>query len=113
MAKRLTACVREDDTVARMGGDEFTVILAGTTCSNGVALVARKMIDALAMPFPAPQQPIRISVSIGIAFYPRDASSPVALLEAADKAMYKAKKSGSNRMSFSETADDTGRAGQA
>ncbi len=100
VAKRLTGCVRADDTVARLGGDEFTLILIGTKQSKDVELVARTIIDTLALPFHIAQQSVRISVSIGITLYPEDASSPVALLDAADRAMYKAKKSGPNRMSF-------------
>ena len=100
VAKRLTGCVRADDTVARLGGDEFTLILIGTKQPKDVELVARTIIDTLALPFHIAQQSVRISVSIGITLYPEDASSPVALLDAADRAMYKAKKSGPNRMSF-------------
>jgi len=105
VAARLTDCVRTEDTVARLGGDEFTVILTGAKQRKDVELVAQNIIDALAMPFHIAQQPVQISVSIGITLYPQDASSPVALLEAADQAMYKAKKSGSNRMCFYETSD--------
>ncbi|MBA3580977.1 MAG: diguanylate cyclase [Gammaproteobacteria bacterium] len=107
MAKRLTDCVRENDTVARLGGDEFTVILTGATLRADVELVAKTIIDALAVPFHLAQQRVQISVSIGIALYPQDASSPVALLQAADQAMYKAKKSGSNRMYFYDTSEKT------
>jgi diguanylate cyclase (GGDEF)-like protein len=105
VAERLTGCVRADDTVARLGGDEFTVMLTGAKQRKDVELVVQTIIDALAVPFHIAQQPVQISVSIGIALYPQDASSPVALLEAADKAMYKAKKSGSNRMCFCDTSD--------
>ncbi|MFO7576716.1 MAG: diguanylate cyclase [Pelovirga sp.] len=103
VAKRLIDCVRADDTVARLGGDEFTVILTGAMQRKDVELVAQSIIDALAMPFSLAQQPVRISVSIGITLFPQDATSPVALLEAADQAMYKAKKAGSNRMCFFST----------
>ena len=63
-----------------------------------VERVAQTIIGALAKPFDIAQQSVQISVSIGVTFYPQDASGPVALLDAADQAMYKAKKSGSNRM---------------
>ncbi|MCA1804111.1 MAG: GGDEF domain-containing protein, partial [Xanthomonadaceae bacterium] len=109
VAKRLTDCVRAEDTVARLGGDEFAVILTGAKQRKDVELVAQTIIDALAMPFHIAQQPVQISVSIGISFYPKDASSPFALLEAADKAMYKAKKSGSNRMCFFDNSDNSDR----
>jgi diguanylate cyclase (GGDEF)-like protein len=109
VAERITDCVREDDTVARLGGDEFTVILTGAKQRKDVEIVAQTIIDALAMPFHIVQQPVQISVSIGITFYPQDASSPFALLEASDQAMYKAKKSGSNRMCFFDTSENTDR----
>lgn len=109
VAQRLTDCVREDDTVARLGGDEFTVILSGTNQRQDVAHVAQTIIDALAMPFHVAQQSVRISVSIGITLYPHDASAPFALLEAADRAMYTAKKSGANRMCFYDTCNQTDR----
>jgi len=109
VAERLTDCVREDDTVARLGGDEFTVILTGAKEREDVERVAQTIIDALAMPFHIAQQSVQISVSIGITLYPQDASSPDALLEAADQAMYKAKKSDSNRMCFYDTSDKTDR----
>lgn len=109
VAERLTDCVREGDTVARLGGDEFTVILTGAKEREDVERVAQTIIDALAMPFHIAQQSVQISVSIGITLYPQDASSPDALLEAADQAMYQAKKSDSNRMCFYDTSDKTDR----
>lgn len=97
-AERLTDCVREEDTVARLGGDEFTVIITGAKQREDVELVARKITAALARPFQVAQQLVQISVSIGISSYPQDATSPVALLEAADQAMYEAKNAGSGQM---------------
>ncbi|TVP57881.1 MAG: GGDEF domain-containing protein [Halomonadaceae bacterium] len=105
VAQRLTECVREVDTVARLGGDEFTVILTGAKQYKDVELVAQKIIDALAVPFHVAQQFVQISASIGITSYPQDGSTPEALLEGADQAMYKAKKSGANRMCFFDTSD--------
>lgn len=100
VAKRLAECVRNEDTVARQGGDEFTVILAGAKQREDIERVAQTIIDALASPFQIAHHSVRISVSIGISFYPQDAFSPFALLKAADQAMYEAKKAGSNRMCF-------------
>lgn len=105
VAERLANCVRDDDTVARLGGDEFTVILTGAKQRKDAELVAQTIIDVIAMPFQLGEHLARISASIGIAFYPHDAISPVTLLEAADQAMYKAKKSGSNRMHFYHSSD--------
>ncbi|MFI9651625.1 diguanylate cyclase domain-containing protein [Guyparkeria halopsychrophila] len=107
VAERLADCVREDDTVARQGGDEFTVVLAAANRREDVEQVAQAIIDALAQPFQTALQPVQISVSIGVAFYPQDAPTPLALLEAADRAMYKAKESGSNRMCFHGPSAET------
>ncbi|NMT63871.1 diguanylate cyclase [Marinobacter orientalis] len=107
VAVRLAECVREDDTVARQGGDEFTVILSAATRRKDIEMIAQTIIDAVAKPFQLEQQSVRISVSVGIAFYPQDAPSPLALLEAADHAMYRAKQSGSNRMCFHDTPAKT------
>lgn len=96
----LLAPVPEEDTVARLGGDEFTVILTGAQQREDVDHVAQFIIDALVRPFHLAQKSVRISVSIGISRYPYDAGTPVALLQAADQAMYQAKRSGSNRMCF-------------
>lgn len=101
VAKRLTDCVREEDTVARLGGDEFTVIITGAKRRKDVEHVAQTIVDALVIPFQIAPQPVGISVSIGISFYPQDAASHVGMLEAADKAMYIAKKSGSHWVCFS------------
>lgn len=100
VAERLINCIREDDTVARLGGDEFTVILTGAKRHKDVELVAQTIIEALAMPFQIAQTHVQVSASIGVALFSQDASSPDALLGAADQAMYKAKKSGSNRICF-------------
>ncbi len=100
VAERLRGCVREEDTVARMGGDEFTVILTGAKQRKDLEHLAKIIIDALAVPFHIAHHPVQISVSIGIAFYPLDATSPTTLLEAADQAMYRAKKTDSQRMYF-------------
>lgn len=102
VAARLTASVRENDIVSRLGGDEFTVILSGAQQRRDVELVVQTIMDAIALPFQLAQQLVRISVSVGISSYPRDASTPVSLLQAADQAMYQAKKSGSNQMCFFE-----------
>jgi diguanylate cyclase (GGDEF)-like protein len=109
VAERLNACVREEDTIARLGGDEFTVILTGAEQRKDVEIVAQGIIDAVAMPFHIAKQIVQVSASIGGAFYLHDASSPDALLSAADQAMYKAKKSGSNQMCFYDTLDKTDR----
>lgn len=105
VAERLIGCVREGDTVARLGGDEFAVVLVGAKQREDVERVAQAIVDALAMPFHVAQAPVLISVSIGIALYPDDATTPFALLETADKAMYQAKKSDVGRICFYDNYD--------
>lgn len=95
-AKRLLACVREEDTVARLGGDEFTVIIAGAKQRDDVELVAQHFRDALSSPFRIAERTAHLSASIGISSYPYDATSADALLDAADRAMYEAKKAGTD-----------------
>lgn len=100
VAKRLTGCVRENDTVARLGGDEFTVIFAGVEQRSDVKRVVQKILEALKQPLLIALKPVQIFASIGISSYPQSASTPNALLDAADQAMYSAKKAGTNQMCF-------------
>lgn len=96
VAARIRQQVRESDTVARVGGDEFTVILPDIARREEAETVARKIVSALATPFPlgSPTQNIDIGASIGIATYPADAQNADALVNAADAAMYSAKQAG-------------------
>jgi diguanylate cyclase (GGDEF)-like protein len=96
MSSRLRACVRDDDTVARIGGDEFTIILAELRQPEDAAAVAQKILDAVQAPFVLGGAPIEASATIGIALYPNDGADPESLLRNADNAMYRAKESGRN-----------------
>jgi len=93
VAARIRLQVRESDTVARVGGDEFTVILLDVDSRESVAAVAGKIIAALAKPFhlQRQKQSVDIGTSIGIAIYPDDAQDHETLIKLADAAMYKAK----------------------
>lgn len=96
---RINACVREADTVSRLGGDEFTVILPEIGDMNQAGRIAQKIVEAMAEPFFFGDDETGhcISSSIGIALYPEDATTKEALLRCADQAMYAAKSAGRNR----------------
>ena len=93
VAARLQECVRESDTVARVGGDEFTVIVSHIAGREEARLVAAKIAAAIAIPFELghPKRDVRIGTSIGIAVYPTDARDAETLIKAADAGMYEAK----------------------
>jgi diguanylate cyclase (GGDEF)-like protein/PAS domain S-box-containing protein len=97
VARRISACVRESDTVARIGGDEFTVILTNIESMDSVERVASDIIHALSQPFDFGADVAHISASIGIAQYPLDTSDVAQLLNMADQAMYAAKNAGRSR----------------
>lgn len=98
VATRIRRQVRESDTVARVGGDEFTVILPNITRREEAETVAGKIIAAVAAPFQlgSQKQSVEIGTSIGIAIYPADAQDADTLVKAADAAMYSAKQAGSS-----------------
>src|SRR5690554_43974 len=88
VATRLTECLRESDTVARMGGDEFTVLLPKIQGASGVSCVIARIRTALALPFEALNEPLTISASIGCALYPEQGQNYDELLRHADQHMY-------------------------
>ena len=92
VARRLLHCVRESDTVARMGGDEFVVLLNNVVLPMHATHVAVKIRDALSQPFLLGDHTLQSTPSIGIAVYPDDGDSMEALLHHADSAMYNSKK---------------------
>jgi diguanylate cyclase (GGDEF)-like protein len=100
VAQRLKNCVRESDTVARLGGDEFTVVLSDISSTQGVQVVAEKIIATLQAPFHVFDHEMHISASIGIAIFPDDAEETGLLLRNADAAMYRAKARGKGRFEF-------------
>ncbi|HJU27163.1 MAG TPA: diguanylate cyclase [Rhodanobacteraceae bacterium] len=97
VAQRIASCVRETDTVGRMGGDEFVVLLTGVTSARQATLVAEKILSALRWPFELPEGHATISASIGIALSPEHGVGAQQLVREADRAMYAAKKAGGNR----------------
>jgi diguanylate cyclase (GGDEF)-like protein/PAS domain S-box-containing protein len=99
-AQRIGACVRGVDTVARLGGDEFTVIFTDVSHIGHLDILAQKILDELARPFPLGLENVYISGSVGITIYPQDAATLEDLIRNADQAMYVAKNAGRNRFSF-------------
>ena len=98
--RRLKACVRESDTVARMGGDEFTVILTELPGSSHLEGILQKILRALAEVFQLGTEQVFVSASIGITLFPTDATDIEDLFKNADQALYVAKGAGRNRFSF-------------
>jgi diguanylate cyclase (GGDEF)-like protein len=99
-ALRLSQSVRGGDTVGRLGGDEFGVVLANLGKPGDASLVAQKIIDELARPVELDGHETYITASIGISVYPADAVEPEALLANADAAMYRAKEQGRNHYEY-------------
>lgn len=99
IAQRLQGCVRRMDTVARIGGDEFVVVLADAM-REGAGEVARKVIETLSRPCQLGNHDISITPSLGISMYPQDGADFETLLKQADMAMYRAKEKGRNAFEF-------------
>ncbi len=102
VSEHLLECVRESDTVARMGGDEFTLILRGIHGPEDAAAVAEKILATLTPPYHLLGHECRIGASLGIVLYPQHGVSAEALLSQADNAMYAVKKAGKNNYRFAE-----------
>jgi diguanylate cyclase (GGDEF)-like protein len=96
VSRRLAAVVRSSDTVARMGGDEFTLLLADIRTAGEAELVAEKILAAFRYPFVLHGQELFVTPSIGVAIGPDDGNRPSLLLKNADTAMYRAKDRGRN-----------------
>ena len=106
VAGRLRNCVREVDTVARVGGDEFAVIHTGIEQPNDAAVLARQICDAVKEPCELHGHAVIVDTSIGIALAPGDGSDPTELLKNADMALYRAKADGRGTYRFFEPAMD-------
>lgn len=99
-AQRLVACLREGDTVARMGGDEFVLLLPDLQQIDRAAEVMRRVADEMRKPITVGTQKLVVTCSIGASIYPRDGEDGESLLKHADAAMYRAKELGRNRFEF-------------
>ena len=100
MAERLVGAVRRQDTVARLSGDEFVVILEGINSSDEAAHLAEKLARVLREPFSIEEHELSLGASIGISLYPHDGCGADALLKQADAAMYRAKAAGRGSYQF-------------
>ena len=100
ISKKLSTCVRIEDSLSRLGGDEFTVILQNIKTPTSAAEVAQKLLDLISTKMIVNNHEIYLSASIGISLCPKDATSKSDLLKFADSAMYKAKESGKNGYQF-------------
>jgi diguanylate cyclase (GGDEF)-like protein len=108
VAERLQSCIREVDTVARVGGDEFAIIHTGIDQPNDAAMLARRICEAIREPCELHGHAVMVETSIGIALAPGDGSDPTELLKNADMALYRAKADGRGTYRFFEPAMDAG-----
>ncbi|RJX32351.1 MAG: EAL domain-containing protein [Oxalobacter sp.] len=99
-SERLKSCVRDTDTVSRLGGDEFTVILSAVEDIGRVERVTQNILHRLSEPFQLGNEQVHVSASVGVAMFPDDATTADDLLKNADQAMYAAKKEGRNRRNY-------------
>jgi diguanylate cyclase (GGDEF)-like protein/PAS domain S-box-containing protein len=100
VAGRLTACVRESDTVSRHGGDEFLVLLSEVEHAEDARLIAEKIVSSIAAPHHIAGHALELTASVGIAIYPEDGEDPQTMITHADTAMYHAKHAGRNQVAF-------------
>ncbi|MEE2977343.1 MAG: EAL domain-containing protein [Pseudomonadota bacterium] len=97
IARRISAIVRGTDTVARLAGDEFTIILPDLPDAGAATPIIRALLARIAAPLQLGEESVEVSASIGVAMYPRDADSAESLLVRADQAMFAAKSAGRNQ----------------
>jgi len=100
VAMRIRSCLRDEDTVARQGGDEFIVVLPNIKRFEDIGIVAQKLIVALSAPYSIDGAELHTSASVGVAVYPDDGPDVEALMRSADTAMYYAKATGRNNFQF-------------
>ena len=94
IAQRLREHVRSGDAVARLGGDEFAVLIGGADAEQHAREIARRLLDELAKPVAYGADRLTVTISIGVALYPRHASNFTTLYKAADEMLYKVKSRG-------------------
>ena len=107
VAERLRRSVRASDTVSRMGGDEFNILLTEIPHADDIITIAQKVVDSFLMPFVIGKHEFDMSTSLGISIYPEDGETMEELFKNADTAMYHAKEQGGNSYQFFNTAMNT------
>ncbi len=100
VAIRMKDCCRSSDTVARMGGDEFTIILSEVPSRDGAEVFTKKLLSEVEKPFPLKQAVAQISASVGVCFFPIENTTIDGIIKDADKAMYVSKSKGKNTFTF-------------
>jgi diguanylate cyclase (GGDEF)-like protein/PAS domain S-box-containing protein len=100
VGERILACLREDDTAARMGGDSFNLLLPNIGSEESAAKLAQKILDSLKVPFDLGERDVFVTASIGVALYPYDSQDASTLLKNADTALQRAKERGRNSHHF-------------
>jgi len=111
-AERLVHCVRADDTVARMGGDEFTILVSDLSDARSASMIAQKVMDSMSKPIMVDGHELFITTSIGISIFPDDGMDTETLLKNADRAMYRAKEAGRNNFQFATGTAADGTSGR-
>ena len=99
-SERMKSCLRENDLISRVSGDEFTFILTQLATKKYAAQVVERIIKSVSKPFLIQEKVIEITVSVGISFYPDDATDSNQLLQFSDEAMYRIKAAGKNGYGF-------------
>ncbi len=105
VAERLVAVVRKEDTVSRVGGDEFSVALWQPTSDGDIAIIASKLINTVAQPYVIEGHTVTVTTSAGVAIYPFNGDDADSLMKSADAALYEAKHAGKNAYRISQRTD--------
>lgn len=104
LASRLKRSLRASETVTRLGGDEFLVLVPGVESETQVEILTGRILERLSQPFELQEATLSPTFSLGIAFYPRDGETPEALIASSDRALYIAKRLGKNRYAFASSS---------
>jgi diguanylate cyclase (GGDEF)-like protein len=103
LVNKVRECLRRNEGFARVGGDEFAIILGGVTTANEISVISDRILNKVAAPFLIADNEVYCTVSIGIAMFPADAATPELLTKYANIAMYRAKRNGKNQVCYYES----------